>query len=199
MMIAPRIDSTRNLIDDLILLLAEFRAEVHDIHDLAYNRKRAAEEARVAGGSRDFALDTHGDMRARDLYRDARWALDKAETPLKVSIDAIRSHVTQGAGISAADRTKAATKAEVTAAIHAAERRAARSRLTPIESEPHHRISAQPRVGYVEPTVELVTLQNAIRKMARLDPEHVKPDRSRLTPAEQDAWRRATTAQEKAS
>lgn len=192
-MTAPRIDTTRNIVDDLILLLAEFRAELHDIHDLAYNRKRAAEEARVSGGSRDHALDTHGDMEARRLYSDAVWALGKAEGPLTTAIKAIRSHLTKGAGVTAADRTKAATKAEVTAAIHAAQRRRHRSKVTPIETEPHHLIAPQPRVGYVEPTVELEQLQNAVRKMCR----NVKPDRSRLTPAEQDAWRRAAVPEAK--
>lgn len=191
-MSAPRIDTTRNMLDGLILLLAEFRAEVHDIHDLAYNRPRAADEAKVAGGSRDYALDTNGDMIARRLYIHAATTLVRVEGPVSDAIAKIRSHLTAGGSVSGYDKTRTAPKAEVAAAIRAAERRRGRARTTPVETEPHHLIAHQPPLAYQEPTEELDNLRSALRKTVG----RAKPDRSRLTPAEQDAWRRAVAGEQ---
>jgi hypothetical protein len=66
---APRIDTMRNRIDATISLLAMARDELEDLHVLAYERHTAASDAKVSGGARDYALDTHGDLRARDAYR----------------------------------------------------------------------------------------------------------------------------------
>lgn len=182
-MSTPRIDSTRNLIDDLVLLLAEFRAEVHDIHDLATNRPRAAEEAKVNGGSRDYALDTNGDQVARRLYITAVREIIHAMNPVSDAIKAVRSHLTAGVAPSTFDKSAVVPKHEVAAAVNAAQRRRLRGEYEP------HLIAKQPFVGYIEPTEELDHLRNAVAKMAAGQ----KPDRSRLTPAEQDAWRRAAT------
>lgn len=187
-MSAPRIDTTRNMVDSLILLLADFRDEVHDINDLAYNRNRAAEEARVAGGSRDYALDSHGDMIARRLYTHAVVQMVKATNPIDDAIKAIRGHITAGGSVSGFDKSKTAPKAEVAAAINAAKRRRRRGDTS------HHLVASQPHLDYLEPTAELDNLRNALIKMAR----GVKPDRSRLTPGEVDAWRRAVTPECKA-
>jgi hypothetical protein len=188
-MSTPRIDSTRNAIDALILRLAEFRAEVHDIHDLATNRPRAAEQAKVNGGSRDYALDTHGDIEARDLYIAAVREVVHADAAVSDAIGRIRSHLTAGGGSSGFDRSAVVPKHEVASAIAAAQRRRQRGEYEP------HLIARQPPVGYVEPTVELDNLRNAVLKMAA----GTKPDRSRLTPAEQDAWRRAATPDAKSA
>lgn len=64
-----RIDSLRNQLKSTIDLLETVAVELDDLHVLAYDRATAAEEAHVAGGSRDYALDTHGDRRARDALR----------------------------------------------------------------------------------------------------------------------------------
>lgn len=65
-----RVDTLRNTIAATIELLVAVGQEADDLHVLAYDRKTAAEEAHVAGGSRDYALDTHGDPRAREAFRD---------------------------------------------------------------------------------------------------------------------------------
>jgi len=65
-----RVDSLRNTLAATIGLLEAVGQEAEDLHVLAYDRKTAAEEAHVAGGSRDYALDTHGDPRAREAFRD---------------------------------------------------------------------------------------------------------------------------------
>lgn len=189
-MSAPRIDSTRNLVDQMILLLAEFRAEVHDIHDLSSNRGRAAEEAKVRGGDPDYCLDNHGDPEARRLYVTAVGSILRALGPVEISIKAIRSHLTAGRPSSGIfDKAKSAPKHEVAAAIARAEHNLGRSSRW--DREHPHAIGPQPKVGYIEPTVELANLRNALTKMC----SGVKPDRSRLTPAEQEAWRRATASQ----
>lgn len=56
-----RLAATREL-----LSLAE--RELEDLHILAYERARAASDAKVSGGTRDYALDTHGDVKAREAY-----------------------------------------------------------------------------------------------------------------------------------
>ena len=65
-----RIDTLRNTLAGTRQLLAMVGEELDDLHLLAYERATAkTEEAHVKGGSRDYALDTHGDPKARDAYR----------------------------------------------------------------------------------------------------------------------------------
>lgn len=186
-MSAPRIDTFRNTLDATILRLAELWDETHDIHDLAYNRTRAADEARVNGGSRDFALDTNGDMVARRLYIDVARDVVEHAGVVEDSIGRIRSHLTSGSAVSTYDRSAAVPRHEVAAAITAAGRRRQRGEFSP------HLIARPAPLAYIEPTVELENLRAAVRKMA----PGQKPDRSRLTPAEQDAWRRCSPPAEK--
>lgn len=68
-MTAVRVDTLRNRIAGTIDLLGKAREEADDLHLLAYDRRTAADEAKVAGGSRDYALDTHGDLKAREAYK----------------------------------------------------------------------------------------------------------------------------------
>lgn len=63
-----RIDTFRNQVAATVQLLTKVSAEVVDLHALAYDRSRAVGE-RVAGGATDYALDTHGDPKAREAYR----------------------------------------------------------------------------------------------------------------------------------
>ena len=75
-MTAPRIDTMRNRIAGTVELLLMAFEELEDLHVLAYDRPSAVEEAKVAGGSSHHYLDTHGDMQAKDAYRDLWRALD---------------------------------------------------------------------------------------------------------------------------
>lgn len=65
----PRMDTVRNRVNGALALLRVVADELEDLHVLAYERARAVSEAKVSGGTRDYALDTHGDPRARDAYR----------------------------------------------------------------------------------------------------------------------------------
>jgi hypothetical protein len=64
-----RIDTLRNRIAGTRQLLEMLAEELDDLHLLAYERPAAKDEAHVAGGSRDYALDTHGDPQCRAAYR----------------------------------------------------------------------------------------------------------------------------------
>lgn len=64
-----RIDTLANRIAATKDLLAMLLEELEDLHLLAYERATAASEAKVSGGSPDYALDTHGNPHARDAYR----------------------------------------------------------------------------------------------------------------------------------
>jgi hypothetical protein len=65
---APRIDTLRNRLAATRELLSMVERELEDLHVLAYERARAASDAKVNGGARDYALDTHGDVKAREAY-----------------------------------------------------------------------------------------------------------------------------------
>lgn len=64
-----RIDTLRNRVAATSDLLALAHAEAEDLHALAYDRARAAEQGRGGKGRTDYALDTHGDPRARKAYQ----------------------------------------------------------------------------------------------------------------------------------
>ena len=73
-----RIDTLRNTLAGTRRLLDMIGEEIEDLHVLAYDRQAARQEAKVSGGTADWALDTHGDQRARQAYRDLAEAVDQA-------------------------------------------------------------------------------------------------------------------------
>lgn len=73
-----RIDTLRNSIAGTRELLSMIHQELEDLHLLAYERATAVSEAKVSGGSHDYALDTHGDQNARDAYRNLGRTVDAA-------------------------------------------------------------------------------------------------------------------------
>lgn len=73
---APRIDKLRAQLHSTAQLLEIVGREVATLHGLAYDRRRAVDEIRVRGGIPDYALDTHGDPRARRAYADLARAID---------------------------------------------------------------------------------------------------------------------------
>lgn len=88
---APRIDTVRNRITTAQQVLTTIHDELEDLHVLAYDRQVAAAEAPVRGGQRDWALDTHGDPRARAAYRQlAEATLNACAQLAEASHNAIR-------------------------------------------------------------------------------------------------------------
>lgn len=72
----PRLDTMRNRVAATLRLLTMVEQELEDLHVLAYDRPSAVDEAKVAGGSAEYYLDTHGNMKARDAYRALWRSLD---------------------------------------------------------------------------------------------------------------------------
>ncbi len=70
----PRIDTMRRRLQATIDLLMTVSEELEDLNVLAYDRRAAADDIKVSGGERDYALDTNGDPRARDAYRQLSMA-----------------------------------------------------------------------------------------------------------------------------
>lgn len=117
-----RVDTLRKTIAATIDVLEAVGQEAEDLHVLAYDRKTAAEEAHVAGGSRDYALDTHGDPRAREAYRDLGDQAVKACQILGASVErAVKL-------LRASDDTKRPQGKRTTAAVVLADSIAARAR-----------------------------------------------------------------------
>lgn len=75
-MTTRRIDTLRNTVLDTVKLLRMVYEEAEDLHVLAYDRPAAVEEAKVSGGARDYALDTHGDLDAKKAYQELWDRLD---------------------------------------------------------------------------------------------------------------------------
>jgi hypothetical protein len=75
-MTVRRLDTLRHTALDTIKLLRMVYEEAEDLHVLAYDRPSAVEEAKVSGGSPNYALDTHGDLDARKAYKELWDRLD---------------------------------------------------------------------------------------------------------------------------
>lgn len=167
-MSAPRIDTFRNLIASLVDKLQELDPDIADLHDLAYNRHRAANEAKVKGGTRDYALDTHGDLRARDLYTKTAARLVGLGREAEKDLKDIRRYLNATDRAIRLDHTADVTATEFDQAHNARTRRLARG-----ERHPHLLVSQPERRHHIDPTVELEQLRGAVRRLAaHLDQEH---------------------------
>lgn len=129
-----RLDTLRNQIAGTIALLQMIHQELEDLHVLAYERHTASDEAKVAGGSRDYALDTHGDPQARNAYRTLGDTTAAAcETLATVTHDALNLLRT---GRTPATGRRRIQLTELGDAIAAQQRRIARGDYTPIRRGP---------------------------------------------------------------
>lgn len=172
-MTAPRIDTYRRETDDAISLLRWLSGQIADLHDLAYIRHSRGSGEKVRGGSRDYALDTHGDPRARNLYEDAaKQVIHLVDELIEVEKD-IRSYLTAEGSNSTGDPKAATTTDEVIRQIKARRRRMARG-----EYEPKP-IAQQPVViASVDWQTEVEALRSAVRKVTRTfaqDHQHCQP------------------------
>lgn len=199
-MSAPRIDTFRRTIDAVIVRLSEFRAEVGDLHDLAHDRHRAGNDAKVRGGSRDYALDTHGDPRARQLYIDVAARTIGLARAVEADLKAVGRYLDAGDRSNA--RTKDAEDDEVIDAVNAARRRRLRG-----ETSHHLRVAQPPIQSQVDWRQECEALRRATAKVTtrfaemHADCEQVEDGKRRklrrrydlsvLSPRERDAWDRA--------
>lgn len=185
-----RIDTFRRQLTGLIALVELVRDNADDLHDLATDRARAA-TVKVRGGQPDYALDNHGDVRARQLLHDIQQrTLDAVEPLHQAAADAASylrpTHTRTGRR----DTTADATSTEILEAIAAQQRRHQRGERTSTATVD------QPSVYTPDTNAELELLRTAVRKMAgttcdlHKEPQPIRLD-ARLTPAERDAVRRA--------
>lgn len=159
-MSAPRIDMVRRDIKDAIAGLQYLADNLEDVHTLAYNRHKAGQQDKVRGGSRDYALDTHGDPIARGLYEDTwRTATKLIDETLDLTVD-LRSFLTGGKGGSRNDRTADCGADEVIAQIEHRRRRRLRGEYEP------NLIAKQPVVvASMDWKTECEVLRSAVRKV----------------------------------
>lgn len=179
-MTTPRIDTYRRESDDAISLLRWLSGQIADLHDLAYIRHRKGGTEKVRGGSRDYALDTHGDPRARALYQDAaRKVIDLVDELVQVEKQ-VRSYLTEEGSNSTGDAGAATSTDEVVRQIKARRRRMARGEYEPLP------IAKQPVVvASVDWQTEVEVLRSAVRKVTRAFAQ----DHQQCRPPEQGAER----------
>lgn len=195
-MSAPRIDTFRNTLDAVSELIAELRPDIEDVYELAHNRPKAAAEARVSGGSRDYALDTHGDMHARELYTKVAAEMVGLARGAEKSMRALRRYLNRDDG----RPLRLDGSADVSAEEFAQARYARQRRTSRGEHHPHVVVAQPERIAHIDPVSELEHLRAAFRRIAaRLDQEHTACrdddgrrkqkwlDRSILSPAQRDA------------
>lgn len=161
-MTAPRIDAVRTEIRHTVELLHLLGDQLDDLHILAYNRHRASERIKVRGGDHDYALDNHGDKRARDLYIKVAEELRSAMNDLTGSIKEVRGYLTAGGAAGRRDGSADCTTDEVIAALDALGRRRRRGEYEPAP------LVAQPDVrSQTEWRIECEALRSAVRKVTR--------------------------------
>lgn len=181
----PRIDSIRNSITTTTTLLARARTVLDDLYVLAYDRPAAALAERSSGGSRDYALDTHGDPIARNRLNDLKRALDSATTTVGYACTEAIAHLNPPAELNLRPIARTATALDVHDAHDARQRRITRGEYTPSPSP----VIEEPKPDIEGPDAR--SLSQVVRKMYL---QGLRPDRSRLTPSELDAWKAATGA-----
>ena len=204
-MTAPRIDAVRTEIRETIRLLDWLGGQLDDLHVLAYTRHRAGQEAKVRGGSHDYALDNHGDPEARHLYAQVAKDLRSTLNRLQGSVKDVRGFLTaRGTSSTRRDRSADASKIEVLGQIARQAKRRRRGDYTPAP------LVEQPQVfTEFDWQTECDALRSAVRKVtAAFLSDHQTSQSTAtdwrgqrlkltrryqtklLTPRERDAWRR---------
>lgn len=177
----PRIDTTRNRVDATGKLLAKSLDDLEVLHVLAYNRHAARREAVVAGGDRDYALDNHGDPRARTAYRQLALAtLDVCDILAEAS-HGVAQMFTDGADDQRRRGGTTITVVELATALEAKARRAARGEFTP------RLVVPQPDAD----KVAKVTVESLAAENKRLTDENARLKEMLTQPRRRRGWQKA--------
>lgn len=191
---APQLRVVRRKIAAARELLALVDQHIETVHALAYDRKMAADRLAVEGGPHDYALDTNGDPRARELYTQAALQTTDLIELLTIPAHAIVRFMkgdTRTPGTTTRRPTAATCTAdEVAEAIARQQLRIANGESEP-PTEPQPQVKAR---TLVEITTELTNLRHAV---AKTHPRLTKAERGRLTTLEQVAWRTAAASKDK--
>lgn len=174
-----RIDVARNEIEATRALLALALEELDDLHVLAYDRATLTRE-RVAGGDHDYALDTHGDTRARDAYRAFSDQITETCRSLAAAAHDMLRLLRYGA--SPVPRTpRTITALEHAEALEAKARRAARGEYTPVRRHPQPDTALAAKAEEREILrlqLEVAELAHALDEMTR-ERDHLRASRSK--------------------
>lgn len=190
---APRIDTLRNRIEATQSLLTTVLEELEDLHVLAYERAVVSREAKVSGGERDYALDTHGDPKVREAYRALgdvivgdKLIVDDKEVLSVCDLLAVAAHDVIRI-LRNGERNGRLPRRRINAEEHALALenqtiRLARGEYTPVRREP------QPEAQLVEPTVRRIVAERdgektradrATRRLHVYEPPKPEPKRGR--------------------
>lgn len=184
-----RIDTFRNKLAATRALLDKVEDHLVDLHTLAYSRHAAQQADKVRGGQRDYALDTHGDPKARELWGRLTLKVMDATEDLAVAAHDTLGYLTRGPSpATRRDTTADITSDELIEALEAQARRRQAGEYTPTAT------AIQPPPRKTNTSAELEALQRAVAKTVRHSHRtgnKLRPPKGQLTPAEQDAWRRA--------
>lgn len=133
---APRIDTVRRNIATTRDLLDLVARELDDLHALAYDKPRGAgDRPNVRGGARDYALDRHGDPRARELLKDLVTNLDAVLAALHDTALQARAFMRDGS-VGRRVQVRRVSQTELKGLIAAQERRRARGEYSPHRTYP---------------------------------------------------------------
>lgn len=174
---APRIDKLRSQLAGTITLLEIVGREVATLHGLAYDRRRAVEEIRVRGGIPDYALDTHGDPRARRAYIDLARAIDHVCVHLATHTHDVLRLLNDGEKGTNRQHPATVTALEHAEAIDAQARRIAQGTQLPTGTVPQPRIPGSQR----NLTGTIRRLEAEVTRLRRLLETHGIPAEGNLS------------------
>lgn len=186
---APDIRSVHNRLDATTQLLDLVRTQLDELHALGNDRPRAAERLNVLGGSRDYALDSHGDPRARELYRQVALELLALIELTTVASHTMHSWLRTGEIDTTTRRgTQIVTGDEFLEALAAQSRRIDRGESdTPLVDQPTHKRAT-----------DITALQRQARDLegvlGKILPRLTSEQRGRLTTTEHLAYKAAVAA-----
>lgn len=179
----PRIDTTRNRLDATIKLLGKAHDDLEVLHTLAYNRATARREAMVAGGDRDYALDNHGDPRARDAYKQLSLATLDACDILAETAHTVAALFTDGYDDQRRRGGQTITVVDLAVALEAKARRASRGEFNPQPVVPQPKADDAAKV-----TLESVAADN---QRLREENQQLRARLDQREPRRQRGWRSA--------
>ncbi len=130
-----RIDTVRRSMAAARELLDLLERDLDDLHALAYDRPRGGDRPNVRGGARDYALDRHGDPKARALLRTVSATLDANLTNLVSALLDARAYLREGE-VGRRVPVRRVSSTELSALIAAQHRRRARGEYVPNRTYP---------------------------------------------------------------
>lgn len=186
---APDIRTVDNRLDAATALIALVRDQLHELHTLGNDRPRASERLNVQQTRTDYALDSHGDPRARELYRQVALELVSLIELMSVAAHTMQRWLRNGEIDTTRRRgSTVITSDEFLEALAAQQRRADRG-------ETDRALVDQPTRKHA---TDIATLERHVRDLEGVVgknlPRLTSEQRGQLTTAEQMAHRKAVTA-----